>query len=86
MALYRCPKCGEIVPREDARRCLTCGLTFDLDHEPVLDDGSGKPESVKKKEKRAKIIVIAVIALIFAGALLWAVANGKFALAYMRRH
>ena len=86
MALYRCPKCGEIVPREDARRCLTCGTVFDMDHEPVLDDGSGKPESVKKREKRAKIIVIAVIVVVLVGALVWAIANGKFALAYMRRH
>ena len=86
MALYRCPKCGEIVPREDARRCMTCGTVFDMDHEPVLDDGSGKPESVKKRERRAKIIVIVVIALVFVGALVWAIANGKFALKYMRRH
>ena len=87
MALYRCPKCGEIVSGGlSARRCLTCGLSCDMDHEPVPDDGSGKPESVKKREKRAKIIVIIVIVLVLAGALLWAVANGKFALEHMRRH
>ena len=82
MALYRCPKCGEIVPREDARRCLTCGLTFDLDHEPVLDDGSGKPESVRKKEKRAKIIVIAVIVVVLVGALVWAFVQKGFLMRY----
>ena len=75
MALYRCPKCGEIVPREDARRCMTCGTVFDMDHEPVLDDGSGKPANVRKKEKRAKIIAIAVIVIILAGAILWAIGN-----------
>ena len=75
MAVYRCPKCGEIVPREDAWRCTTCGLNFDMDHEPVLDDGSGKPANVRKKEKRAKIIAIAVIVIILAGAILWAIGN-----------
>ena len=85
MALNRCPKCGEIVPREDAPRCLTCGLRFDLDHEPVLDDGSGKPESVRKKEKRAKIIVIAVIVVVFVGAILWAIGNGKFIMEHIKR-
>ena len=51
MALYRCPKCGEIVPREDARRCMNCGTVFDMDHEPVLDDGSGKPVNIQKKRR-----------------------------------
>ena len=85
MALYRCPKCGEIVPREDARRCMTCGTVFDMDHEPVLDDGSGKPESVKKREKRAKIIVIAVIVVVLVGALVWAIGNGKYYLQLIMR-
>ena len=66
MALYRCPRCGEIVPREDARRCLTCGTVFDMDHEPVLDDGSGKPEHVRKKEKRLRTIAIAGLAVFLA--------------------
>ena len=82
MALYRCPKCGEIVPREDARRCLTCGLNFDMDHEPVLDDGSGKPESVKKKEKRARIIAIIIVVLVLVGALLWAFAKKSIFMRY----
>ena len=82
MALYRCPKCGEIVPREDARRCLTCGTVFDMDHEPVLDDGSGKPESVKKRERRAKIIVIAVIVVVLVGALVWAFVQKGFLMRY----
>ena len=82
MALYRCPECGEIVPREDARRCLTCGTVFDMDHEPLLDDGSGKPESVRKKEKRAMIIVAVVIALVFVGALIWAFVQKGFLMRY----
>ena len=85
MALYRCPKCGEIVPREDARRCLTCGTVFDMDHEPVLDDGSGKPTIVKKKEKRAKIIVAVVIVVVFVGALIWAIVQKNFLMAHWRR-
>ena len=85
MALYRCPKCGEIVPREDARRCLTCGTVFDMDHEPVLDEGSGKPESVRKKEKRAMIIVAVVIVVVFVGALIWAIGNGKFIMEHIKR-
>ena len=83
MALYRCPKCGEIVSGgQSARRCLTCGLRFDMDHEPVLDDGSGKPANVRKKEKRAKIIVSIVIALVLVGALLWAFAQKNFFMRY----
>ena len=82
MALYRCPKCGEIVPREDARRCLTCGLNFDMDHEPVLDDGSGKPANVRKKEKRAKIIAIIVVVLVLVGALIWAFVQKGFLMRY----
>ena len=82
MALYRCPKCGEIVPREDARRCMTCGTVFDMDHEPVLDDGSGKPANVRKKEKRAKIIAIVIVVLVLVGALLWAFVQKGFLMRY----
>ena len=79
MAIYRCPKCWEIVPQEDARRCMNCGTVFNMDHEPVLDDGSGKPANVRKKEKRAKIIAIVVVVLVLVGALLWAfVQKGLF--------
>ncbi len=61
MALYRCPKCGDLVPGgESARRCLTCGLRFDLEHEPVPDEGQGKPENVRKKEKKSAILAIAI--------------------------
>ena len=84
MALYRCPKCGEIVPREDARRCLTCGTVFDMDHEPVLDDGSGKPANVRKKEKRAMIIAIVIVVLVLVGALIWAYGNTKFIMEHIR--
>ena len=84
MALYRCPKCGEIVPREDARRCMTCGTVFDMDHEPVLDDGSGKPESLKKKQKRTMIIAAVVIMLVFVGVILGAIRNGNYFLEHYR--
>ena len=84
MALYRCPKCGEIVPREDARRCMTCGTVFDMDHEPVLDDGSGKPESLKKKQKRTMIIAVVVIMLVFVGVILGAIRNGNYFLEHYR--
>ena len=82
MALYRCPKCGEIVPQEDARRCMNCGTVFNMDHEPVLDDGSGKPANVRKKEKRAKIIAIVVVVLVLVGALIWAFVQKGFLMRY----
>ena len=65
MAVYRCPKCGEIV-RKDAKKCSTCGLWFDLEHEPWLDDGSGKPESMRKKEKKRVLIAVAGLAVFIA--------------------
>ena len=65
MAVYRCPKCGEAV-RKDAKKCSTCGLWFDLEHEPWLDDGSGKPEHVRKKEKRLRTVVIVGLAVFLA--------------------
>ncbi len=65
MAVYRCPKCGEAV-RKDAKKCSTCGLWFDLEHEPWLDDGSGKPESMRKKEKKRVLIAVAGLAVFIA--------------------
>lgn len=65
MAVYRCPKCGEIV-RKDAKKCSTCGLWFDLEHEPWLDDGSGKPKSMRKKEKKRVLIAVAGLAVFLA--------------------
>ena len=86
MALYRCPKCGEIVSGGlSARRCLTCGLSFDMDHEPVPDDDGGKPENVRKKEKRARIIVAIVIVIVLVGAIIFAIGNGKSYLEHVRR-
>ncbi len=41
-----------------------------MDHGPVLDDGSGKPEHVRKKERRAKISAIVIAMLVLAGAIL----------------
>ena len=65
MAVYQCPKCGEAV-RKNAKKCPTCGLWFDLEHEPWLDDGSGKPESMRKKEKKRVFIAIAGLAVFLA--------------------
>ena len=73
MAIYRCPKCWEIVPREDARRCTNCGTVFDMDHEPVLDDGKGKPESISRKDKKTvfkAIVGLAVFLAIIVGVIL----------------
>ena len=84
MAVYRCPKCGQILSRVDAPGCLTCGLRFDEKHAPVLDDGSGKPENVKKKENRAKIIAIVVVVLVLVGALLWAFVQKNYVMSRIR--
>ena len=75
MAVYRCPKCGEIVFGEDALRCTTCGLRFDLKHEPVLDDGSGIPKNVRKKEKRAMILVAVVFVVVVVAVIILARRN-----------
>ena len=65
MAVYRCPACWDIV-RTEAKKCRTCGLWFDLEHEPVLDEGKGKPESVKKKDKKSVLIAVAGMAVFIA--------------------
>ena len=62
MAVYRCPKCEQIV-KKNARRCINCGLFFDLKHRPVLDEGNGDAEKLTGEEKR-KAIIFAVIAAI----------------------
>ena len=76
MAVYRCPACGDIV-RERAKRCRTCGLWFDLEHEPVLDDGQGKPEKVKKKEKKGAIIAVAALVVFIAIAIAVSIGNAN---------
>ena len=76
MALYRCPKCGEIV-QKDAKKCNTCGLWFDLEHEPVLDEGQGKPETVKKKEKKSVIIAIASLVVFLAIGIAVSIGNAR---------
>ena len=76
MAVYRCPACGDIV-RERAKRCRTCGLWFDLEHEPVLDDGQGKPENIKKKEKKGAIIAVAALVVFIAIAIAVSIGNAK---------
>ena len=77
MAVYRCPACGDIV-RERAKRCRTCGLWFDLEHEPVLDDGQGKPENVRKKEKKGAIIAVAVLVVYIVISIAVSIRNARF--------
>ena len=60
MEVYRCPKCGEIVMK-NAKRCINCGLYFDLDHEPVLTEGNADSTELSKNEKR-KAIIFAIVA------------------------
>ena len=62
MAAYRCPKCGEVVMK-NAKRCINCGLYFDLDHEPVLTEGNGDADKLSREEKR-RMIILAVVAVI----------------------
>ena len=62
MAVYRCPKCGEVVMKS-AKRCINCGLYFDLDHEPVFDERNPDTIELSKKEKR-RMIIVAVVAVI----------------------
>ena len=76
MAVYRCPACGDIL-RKEAKKCRTCGLWFDLDHEPVLDEGQGKPETVKKKEIKGVIIAIACFAVFLAIAIAVSIGNAR---------
>ena len=76
MAVYRCPHCGDTV-RKEAKRCSTCGLWFDLEREPVLDDGQGKPENVRKKEKKGAIIAVAVLVVIMAIAIAASIGNAR---------
>ena len=62
MAVYRCPKCEQVVGR-NAKRCINCGLNFDLNHEPVLTEGNADSTELSKNEKR-KAVIFAVIAVI----------------------
>ena len=62
MAVYRCPKCEQVVGK-NAKRCINCGLFFDLEHEPVLDERNADAAELTKEEKR-KAIIFAVIASI----------------------
>ena len=77
MAVYRCPACGDIV-RKEAKKCRTCGLWFDLEHEPVLDEGQGKPENVRKKEKKGAIIAVVVLVVFVAIAIVVSIRNVRF--------
>ena len=60
MAVYRCPKCEQVVMK-NAKRCPNCGLYFDLDHEPVLTEGNADSTELSKNEKR-KAIIFAIVA------------------------
>ena len=77
MAVYRCPRCGDTV-RKEAKRCSTCGLWFDLEREPVLDDGQGKPENVRKKEKKGAIIAVAVLVVYIVISIAVSIRNARF--------
>ena len=60
MAVYRCPKCEQVVGK-NAKRCINCGLNFDLNHEPVLTEGNADSTELSKNEKR-KAIIFAIVA------------------------
>ena len=77
MAIYCCPRCGDTV-RKEAKRCSTCGLWFDLEREPVLDDGQGKPENVRKKEMKGAIIAVAVLVVFIAIAIAVSIRKARF--------
>ena len=77
MAVYRCPHCGDTV-RKEAKRCSTCGLWFDLEREPVLDDGQGKPENVRKKEMKGAIIAVAVLVVYIVISIAVSIRNARF--------
>ena len=62
MAVYICPKCEQVVGK-NAKRCINCGLYFDLNHEPVFDERNADEIVLTKGEKR-KMIIVAVIAVI----------------------
>ena len=60
MAVYRCPKCEHVVMK-NAKRCINCGLYFDLDHEPVLTEGNIDSTELSQNEKR-KLIIFSIVA------------------------
>lgn len=62
MPAYRCPKCEQVVGK-NAKRCINCGLWFDLEHEPVFDERNADETELSKGDKR-KMIIFAVIAVI----------------------
>ena len=62
MPAYRCPRCEQVVGK-NAKRCINCGLIFDLKHEPVLTEGNVDSTELSKNEKR-KAIIFAIIAAI----------------------
>ena len=84
MAVYRCPACGDIV-RKEAKKCRTCGLWFDLEHEPVLDEGKGKPENVKKTEKKGAFIAVAGFVVFLAIAIAVSIGNAKMGYEAVKR-
>lgn len=48
---------------KNAKRCINCGLRFNLEHEPVPDEGNGIPTTLRR-EKRRKTIIFAIVAVI----------------------
>lgn len=76
MALYRCPNCGDVV-RKNARRCRTCGLWFDLDHEPVPTEDDVDSIKLSKKEKRILAVIAVAVVIVVVIAILVALGNAK---------
>ena len=56
MAVYRCPRCDQLV-KKDAKQCNRCGLFFDVNNEPVADEGIELSEDEKRK-----LIVFLIVA------------------------
>lgn len=56
MAVYRCPRCDQFV-KKDAKQCNRCGLFFDVNNEPVADEGIELSEDEKRK-----LIVFLIVA------------------------
>ena len=51
---------------------------FDLEYEPVLDDGQSRPENVKKKEKKGAIIAVAVLVVYIVISIAVSIRNARF--------
>lgn len=64
MAVYRCPRCDQLV-KKDAKQCNRCGLFFDVNNEPVADEGIELSEDEKRKLILFLIVAGIVILALF---------------------